>query len=99
MAQIDHGESNVVSSQETSIVPFKPNEQPLEFVDPGESTFGGKATAIDCCVEEPLTTSFGLLAIALILWNVGNHAVIEASFASFAGIEGRISVEISPGDG
>ena len=41
MAQIDHRESNVVSAQETSIVPFEPNEQSLEFVDPGKSTFGG----------------------------------------------------------
>lgn len=99
MAQIDHREGDVVRSQETSLVPFKPNQQSLEFVYPGEGALGSETVAIDFFIEEPLATPFGAFPIALVLWYIRNHAMVEASFARIAGIESRIGVEIRASNG
>lgn len=84
-----------MSPQEASIVPFKPNQQPFEFVDPGKRTLGTKSILVDVGIEKALPTPFGLLPITRILGNVGDQAVIEASFTGFSGIKAHIGVEIS----
>ena len=61
-----------MSTQETSIVPFKANEQPFEFVHPGKGAFGTETAFIDICIEKALPPSLGLLAITQVLWNIGN---------------------------
>jgi hypothetical protein len=72
VTQVDHRKGNVMSAQEASIVPFKPNEQPFEFVHPGKGAFGTETVVIDISIEKTLPTRFGLLPITQVLWNVGN---------------------------
>jgi hypothetical protein len=72
MTQVDHRKGNVMSPQEASIVPFKPNEQTFEFVYPGKSAFGTEAALIDLSIEKALPTPFGLLPVTPVLWNVGD---------------------------
>jgi len=50
-------------------------------------------------VETALAASFVLLAIALVLWNVGPQTMVETGLASFLGIESAIGIEVGASDG
>ena len=58
-----------MSAQETSIGPFKADQQTFEFVHPSKSVFGTKAMLVDLGIEKSLATAFDLFSIAWILWN------------------------------
>jgi len=74
------------------------NEQGPEFVNPGKRAFAAEAAFVDFGIEQPFSTTLDGLAIAFVLGDVGNDPIVEADFASVAGIEGTISVEVSTGN-
>jgi len=49
---------------------------------------------MDGGVEQPLASTLGRLAVARILFDVGNQASIENAFAIVCGIKAPIEVEI-----
>ena len=95
MAQVDHRESDEVATHEVDILAIKTDEQSPEFVDPGKGALTGKTMFVDVGIEEALTTSFRMLAVAPVFGNVRNDTVIEAHFASRFGIKSTISIEVS----
>ncbi len=95
MAEIDESKGEMVCAQEAGIVTLKANQQAFEFVDPGKSAFGTKASCVDWRIEQALTTAFRLLAIARVLRNVGNQSVVEAGLAGLPRVKGHIRIEIS----
>src|SRR5262249_5986104 len=73
--------------------------QGAEFIDPSKTALTGEALLVNGGIEEAFTPPFGLLAVTLVLADVGNDLMIETDFASFPGIKGAIGVEIGSGKG
>lgn len=96
MTEVNHSESKVMSAKKVRILPVITDQQSPEFVDPGEGALAGEASLVNVGIKEAFTPAFGGLTVAFILGDVGNNAVIEADFASIAGIEGTVGVEERP---
>src|SRR5438046_1403172 len=81
LAQIDQR----VRHQFHAIVPlldtFKAEQEPLEFVFPRKGPLDPHPQCMDHGIEQPLAPTLGALAVARILWNVGNHTGIENALA------------------
>src|SRR6266850_4236345 len=75
---------------------FKPKEQPLECILPGECPIDASSQGMDGGIEEPLASSLGALAVAGILFDIGDHARIEDQLPIALGIKSRVEIEISP---
>jgi hypothetical protein len=95
VTQVDHRKGNVMSTQETSIVPFKSNQQTFEFVHPGKGAFGTETVLVDFGIEQALPTPFSLLPVTRVFGNIRDEPVIKASFTGFMGITGHIGIELS----
>ena len=52
---------------------FKPQEEPLELILPGECPIDTSPQGMDSGIEEPLAPSLGALAVAGIFCDVGDH--------------------------
>lgn len=76
------------------IVPFKANEQAFEFVRPGKRALRRKPLPIHRFIEEPFATPFGPFPVARILWDIRDHAMIEARFPGFLRVKSGIRIEI-----
>lgn len=93
MTQVNHSESDVMTTKKVDIFSIIADQQSAEFVDPGEASFTGESLVVNGGIKQAFTSSFGRFAVALILSNVGNDAVIEADFARLAGVEGAVGIE------
>ena len=74
---------------------FKSHKQPLELVFPGKGPFDTHSQRMDSFVEETFASALGRLAVAGILWDVGDHAGIENAFAVVCGIKTPIEVTVN----
>jgi hypothetical protein len=93
MTQVDQSKNDMMSAQEMSIFPVKPDEQGSEFVDPSQAVFTGKAPFVNRCVEQTFAPAFRGFAVALVLGNIGDHPILETGLARLTGIEGAVGVE------
>ena len=86
------------SSDVVGIVPlldaFKADQQALELVFPRKGPLDPHPQRMDGSIEEPLASALGVLAVAGILWDVGDQASIENAFPIMRGIEATIEVEV-----
>ena len=73
---------------------FKSEQQPLELIFPGKGPFDTHPQRMNRGVEEPLASALGALAVARILWNVGDQARIEDALPIVRRIKAAIKVEI-----
>jgi hypothetical protein len=76
-SQVDQG----IRHQFQAVVPlldgFKSEQQPFELVFPRKGPLDLHSQGVDGFVEEPLAPTLGALAVAGILFDVGDHAGIE----------------------
>ena len=75
--QIDHGVCQKLECEMPGLDPFKTEQQPFEFILPGERSLDGQALLMDGCVEESFPAALGLLAVPWILRNVGDHTAAQ----------------------
>jgi hypothetical protein len=98
LAQIDQR----VRHQFHAIVPlldtFKSEQEPLEFVLPRTGPLDPHPSRMDHGMEQPLAPTLGALAVARILWDVGNHTGIENALAIVCRIKAAIKIEIGPSE-
>lgn len=83
----------MMPSKKVSILTVKTDQQSTKLVDPGETAFTGEAMFIHSGIEEAFASPLGRFAVAFILGHVGDHPMIEADFASVAGVKGAVGVE------
>jgi hypothetical protein len=95
VAQVDHGQGNVVATHEVYILAIRSHEQIPESVDPGKGALAGKTMFVDVGIEEALATAFGVPAVASVFGNTGNDTMIEAHFASRSAMKRTIGIEVS----
>jgi len=87
-----------MSTQKVGILAIKADEQSAELIHPGEGAFNDEALPVKLRVEQTLTPTLGGLAVALVLGDGGDKAMIEAHFPRIAGIEGAVGIEQRPGN-
>ena len=87
-----------VRQQLQAIVPlldaFKTEQQSLELIFPGKGPFDPHPQRMDGFVEEAFASAFQGLAVAGILFDIGDQAGIENALAIVRGIKAAIQVEI-----
>ncbi len=98
MTQVNHGESEMMPTEKVDIFPIITDQQSPELVDPGEATLTAEALFVDIGIEQAFTPTFDRLAIAVVLGDVGNKAMIETDLARIAGVEGAVGIEQRPSD-
>ena len=78
-----------------TIHPFalKPDEQPLEFINPSKCTFSHKALFVDSAVKMALAPALGSFTVAFIFGNIRPNATIPQQFARILGVEGAVSIK------
>ena len=75
---------------------LKSKQQPLELVFPWEGPLHPVAQVMDGLVEQPLATALGTLAVAWVLFDVGNQTGVEDCFAIGHRVKPAVEVEIRP---
>ena len=73
---------------------FKPQQQPLELIFPRKGPLDPYPQRMDGGVEQPLAPALGRLAVARILFDVGNQPRVEDRLAIRLGIKTTIEVEV-----
>lgn len=99
MTQVNHGKSDVVTTEKVGILAIKTDQQSAKLVNPGETAFTGKALLVHLGIEEGFASAFGRFAVTFVLGDVGDHRMIETNLATVAGVEGTIRIEERPGNG
>jgi hypothetical protein len=99
MRKVNQSENKEMPTQKVDIFAVITDQQSAKLVDPGEGRLTGETLVVDQRIEQALSSSLGLLAIAGIFGDVGDKAVIDADFASITGIESAIGVEKGANNG
>ncbi len=94
LAQIDQR----VCQQFHPIMPpldtFKSEQQSFELIFPRKGPLDPHPQRMDGGVEQPLPPALGALAVAGILWEIGDEARIENALPIACGIKAAIEVEV-----
>jgi hypothetical protein len=72
---------------------LKPDEQPLEFINPGKRAFIDKAFFVDGAVKMALAPALRPLTIAFVFGNIRSNATVPQEFAGIFGIKGTVSIK------
>jgi hypothetical protein len=95
LAQIDQR----VRHQFHAIVPlldaFKAEQESFELIFPGKGALNPHPQRMDDCVEEAFASALRDLAVAGILFDIGDQTSIENAFPIVCGIKATIEVHIS----
>ena len=98
LAQIDQ----CVCQQLHPIMPpldtFKSEQQSFELIFPRKGPLDTHPQRMDGGVEQPLPPALGALAVAGILWNIGDQARIEDALPIMRRIKTTIQIEIGPSE-
>src|SRR5215831_8660891 len=91
-----------IGQQLHAIVPlldtFKAEQQPLELIFPRKGPLDPHPQRMDGGVEEPLAPALGALAVAGVLFDVGDHPGMENALAIGSGIKATIEIDIRPSE-
>ena len=96
MSQINHGKSDIMSTEKKHSFVIETGEQGAKFVNPSKGALTGKAPFVHVSIKEAFTAPFDPFAIALIFSHVGDKSMIETDFARCFGVKGAIGVEERP---
>src|SRR3982751_4766868 len=83
----------MMESQTMGRFTFKADQQGLEFVNPCEGSFTHEAVLVHIGLEMPLPSPFHGFSMALVFWNVGDHATVPQALARFPRIKTTIPIE------
>ena len=98
MTQVDHGECDVMSTQEVGVFPVKTDQQGTKLIDPGKTAFVREALPVDFGIEQAFASAFRRFTITPVLSNIRDDTVIETDLPCRAGVESAIGVEERTGN-
>src|SRR5215217_2847254 len=84
--QIDQGICHQLHPIVSLLDAFKSEQQPLELIFPRKGPLDTHPQGMDGGVEEPLAPTLGALAVAGVLFDVGDHPRIENALAIRSGV-------------
>jgi hypothetical protein len=94
LPHIDQGVCHQFHAKMPLLDVFKPQEEPLEFILPRECPIHTSPQGMDGGIEEPFTPSLGALAVAGMLFDIGDHARIENTLTIVRGIKASVEIQI-----
>lgn len=83
-----------MKAQRVHFLALKPDEQPLEFIDPSKRAFRDKAFFVHRTVKMALAPALGALTIAFVLWNIRSYTAIPKQLTRLFCIECTIGIKI-----
>ena len=93
MPEIDQRERNMMKAETIGCFPLEPDQQGLEFVNPGEGAFTDEAALVRLCVEMTFPSTLNVFTIPLILRNVGNDPAVPQQLPGCACIKATIRIK------
>src|SRR5688500_12451850 len=94
LPHVDQGVRHQFHAKMPLLQVFEMEEEPLEFILPGECPIDPSPQGMNSGIEETLASSLGALAVAWILCDVGNHSCIENALAIVRGIKASVEIQI-----
>jgi hypothetical protein len=94
LPHIDQGVRHQFHAKVSLLRVFKTKEEPLEFIFPRKCPIDTSPQCMDSGIKEPLAPSLGSLAVARILFDVGDQAGIENTLSDVLGIKARVKIQI-----
>jgi hypothetical protein len=84
-----------MKSEPIAVLALEADQQCSELINPSKRSFNRKPLLVDFTMKISLSSTFGLFAIAFVLWNVRTNPSVPEQFPCFSRIKGSISVEES----
>ena len=94
LAQIDQRVRHQLHTIVSLLDVFKTQQHPLKLIFPGKGPLDTHPQGLDGGVEEAFASALGRLAVARMLWDVGDQARIEDQLPIVCGITAAIQVDI-----
>ena len=82
-----------MKAEKVHLLALKPDEEPLEFINPGKSAFSDKAFFVDGAVKMALTPALRPFTIAFVFRNIRSNATVPQEFARIFGVKGTVSIK------
>ena len=83
-----------MKAERVYLLAFKPDEQPLEFIDPGKRAFHDKAFFVNRAVKMALAPALGTLTIAFVFRNIRSYTAIPKQFTGLFCIKRTIGIKV-----
>ena len=83
-----------MKAERVHLLALKPNEQPLEFIDPSKRAFCDKAFFVHRTVKMALAPALGTLPIAFVFRNVRSYTAIPKQFTGLFCIKRTIGIKV-----
>ena len=83
-----------MKAERVHLLALKPDEQPLEFIDPGKRAFSDKAFFVHYAVKMALAPALGALTIAFVFWDIWSYTAIPKEFTSLLCVKRTIGIKV-----
>ena len=83
-----------MKAERVHFLALKPDEQPLEFIDPGKRAFHNKAFFVHRAVKMALAPALGTLTIAFVFRNIRSYTAIPKQFTGFFCVKRTIGIKV-----
>ena len=83
-----------MKAERVYLLALKPDEQPLEFIDPGKRAFHDKAFFVNRAVKMALAPALGTLTIAFVFRNIRSYTAIPKQFTGLFCIKRTIGIKV-----
>jgi hypothetical protein len=82
-----------MKAEKVHLLALKPDEKPLEFINPSKRAFSDKAFFVDSGVKMALAPALGPFTIAFVFGNIGSNTTVPQEFARIFGVKGTVSIK------
>ena len=83
-----------MKAESVHLLALKPDEQPLEFIDPGKRAFHDKTFFVHRAVKMALAPALGTLTIAFVFRNIRSYTAIPKQFTGLFCIKRTIGIKV-----
>ena len=83
-----------MKAESVHLLALKPDEKPLEFIDPGKRAFSDKAFFVHRAVKMALAPALGALPIAFVFWDIRSYTAIPKQFTGLFCIKRTIGIKV-----
>ena len=83
-----------MKAERVHFLALKPDEQPLEFIDPGKRAFHNKAFFVHRAVKMALAPALSTLTIAFVFRNIRSYTAIPKQFTSLFCVKCTIGIKV-----
>ena len=86
-----------MKAESIHLLALKPDEKPLEFIDPGKRAFRDKAFFVHRAVKMTLAPALGALPVAFVFRNIRSYSAIPKQFPGLFCVKPTISIKVGIG--